>query len=181
MNKWLFVPGAILIIVVFAGSKYLGFFSQPFSSVVEKPIERIGLSDLKGNVRSFDELISEETIIYFFASWCNPCFKTLDRLQQLSDEKQLNIRLQAIALDEDVEGVKNMLAMTGFRGDVWLAVDGTMALQQRLFGNENRAVPYVVKLDEQTNIKERTYKMNTLDKWRAVLVGGSSLYEASGV
>lgn len=167
MRKW--IVSALLLTAVLFGAHYLGFFAPSFSSIVGNPIQRIGLTDLSGDTRSFDELEGNETVIYFFASWCHPCYKTLALLQGISQDNTLKINLLTVALDDDLEGIVRMLDKTGFSGKVWLASEGTMALQRRYFGNEKRAVPYIVMLDNETNIVEGTYSLDS-SQWHAILV-----------
>ncbi|MBA6251826.1 TlpA disulfide reductase family protein [Colwellia sp. MB3u-55] len=175
MKKWMLISLPILFFIGFAGANYQGFLSPSFSSVVNKPIQRIDLIDLQGSRHSFDELKGNDTVIYFFASWCTPCYKSLMTLEQVTANKQLPINLLAIALDEDIDEINRMLIKIGFTGKVWIASEGKMALQKRYFGNERRAVPYVVKLDRDTNIIERSYKLNQLTQWQSVLRDGVSL------
>jgi hypothetical protein len=59
----------ILFFIGFAGANYQGFLSPSFSSVVNKPIQRIDLIDLQVSRHSFDELKGNDTVIYFFSSW----------------------------------------------------------------------------------------------------------------
>ena len=120
------------------------------------------------------------TVVYFFASWCAPCYKTLTTLQQLSEAHEFEVRLLAVAVDDDTDGIRDMLDKTGFDGEVWLAREGTQALQRRYFGNERRAIPYVVKLDRNTSIVESTYEPSDA-QWQAILVDGSSIAASSGL
>ncbi|WP_440055247.1 TlpA family protein disulfide reductase [Pseudoalteromonas sp. T1lg65] len=179
MKKWTLLLA--LILLIFGGLKYLGFFAKGYSDVLGKPIQRIELFDLSGKNHSFDELKSQQTVIYFFASWCAPCYPTLSLLENFTHDQTTKTRLLAIALDEDIEGVQAMVEKTGFTGNLWLAKAGTSLIQQRFFGNENRVVPFILKLDADTNIIERSYKLDKLEQWQAVLIGGNSLKMASGL
>lgn len=80
-----------------------------------------------------------------------------------------------VALDNDTETVMNMVLKSGFSGEVWIAQDGTSHLQQRKFGNELRAIPYIVKLDSTTRLVESVYNLNGRD-WERVLVTGGCLH-----
>jgi thiol-disulfide isomerase/thioredoxin len=178
LKKW--TLSLISILLISAGLKYLGFFAKGYSEVSGKPIQRIELFDLNGNNHSFDELRNQETVIYFFASWCAPCYPTLSLLENFTQDHNKRTKLLAVALDDDIKSVKIMLEKTGFTGDLWLAKAGTTSLQQRFFGNENRVVPFVLKLDADTNIIERSFTLDKLQEWQAVLIDGKSLKEASG-
>lgn len=181
MKKWSVVVLVLLLMAITAASHYLGFFARPFSSLSGQHIQRIELTDMQAKPHSFDELQGNDTVIYFFASWCIPCYKTMATIQQLSEQNQFKVNIVAVALDEDIEGIAGMLDKTAFKGTVWLAKDGTAALQQRYFGNENRAVPYIVRLDKQTQILERAYSLTTVAQWRAVLVDAVTLAEAGRI
>lgn len=180
MKKWIYIAFVIIVITVLTGVNYLGVFSPSFSAIVNKPIQRVDLIDLAGSAHSFDELEGNETVIYFFASWCNPCFHTLATLDQITTEQELKVRLLTIALDEDTEAITKMLNQTGFSGEVWIATEGAMALQKRYFGNEKRAIPYVVKIDKSTKVMESSYKLNSRAEWELVLVEGIPILQVSG-
>ncbi|WP_016954315.1 TlpA family protein disulfide reductase [Catenovulum agarivorans] len=179
MKKWTLL--FIVIILILGSLKYLGFFAESYQDVLGKPIQRIELFDLSGKSHTFDELKNRETVIYFFASWCAPCYPTLSLLENFAHENDVKPRLLAIALDEDLDGIKAMVAKTGFTGTLWVAKDGTTSIQQRYFGNENRVVPFVLKLDSDTNIIERSLKLDQFQQWQAALVEGKTLKEASGL
>jgi thiol-disulfide isomerase/thioredoxin len=180
MKKWISISFALLFSAGFACAYILGFFAPSFSSIAQEPIQRIDLVDLAGTTHSFDDLEGNETVLYFFASWCAPCFETLTTLQQLSEENPFKVKLLAVALDSDTNGVVSMLNTTGFTGEVWLASEGIWALQKRYFGNERRALPYVVRLDENTNMLESGYGLDDA-AWKAVLVNGYSINAASSL
>lgn len=181
MKKWVAGSLLILLFMVGAAAYHLGFFALPFSSIAGTQIQRVELTALNGQPHSFDELKGQDTVLYFFASWCLPCYKSMATIQQLSEQQQFNRSLIAVALDDDHQAVQDMLAKTGFRGEVWLVEQGNNALQRRYFGNEHRAVPYVVRLDTQTRIIEQMYSLHSAESWRAVLVDGRSLFEAGQV
>ncbi|GGD78620.1 TlpA family protein disulfide reductase [Lacimicrobium alkaliphilum] len=170
----------LLLIATLVTAKYLGFFAPSFSSVAHNPIQRIELTDLSGTSHSFDELEGNETVIYFFTSWCAPCYKTLATLQALSQNHDLKFVLLTVALDDDLDAITRMLEKTAFSGQVWLASEGTMALQKRYFGNERRTVPYVIRLSDNTNISESAYSLNAAE-WKSILVDGVSFARAKGL
>jgi thiol-disulfide isomerase/thioredoxin len=175
MKKRIFAAIALLFSVTLAAAAWtLGFFAPPASALLHTPIQRIELTDLSGLPHSFDELAGAETLLYFFTSWCAPCYKTMTNLQELSEQHDFDVRLLAVALDDNTDGIKDMLETTGFAGEVWLATEGTSVLQRRYFGNERRAIPYVVKLDGNTGIVESTYSPDDA-QWKAVLVDGADL------
>ena len=178
MKKWITGSVVVFIVAVLLGAKYLGFFAPPLSSVVQQPIQRIALVDLAGNQHTFDELKGKQPVVYFFTSWCAPCYKTLTTIEEVSNKNELNTDLVAVALDNNLDEVARMVAKTGFNGTVWIAAEGERALQQRYFGNEKRAVPYIVKLDENTNIVEGIYTLDSPAQWQAVLVAGIALSAA---
>ncbi|QSX40486.1 TlpA family protein disulfide reductase [Shewanella cyperi] len=181
MKKWIYLSLATAIFVAIFGAWQLGFFAKNFDDIKGKTIQSVALQDLYGNSKSFNELENSETVIYFFASWCAPCFKTLKQLQTLNNKSQFKINLLAVALDKDIDGVKNMIRRANYSGDVWLVKEGTTALQQKWFGNEKRAVPYVIKLNQETEILESSYTIKSDEDWLSVLVNGSSLNARDGL
>ena len=160
--------------IVFIALK-LGFWASSFSAIKYSPIERIPLYNVDSKEVTFDSLHGNETVIYFFAGWCRPCFKTLQDLEALKRSKAFKVRLLAVALDNDTESVMNMVLRSGFSGEVWIAHDGTSHLQQRKFGNELRAIPYIVKLDSTTRLMASVYNLKRHD-WERVLVTGGCLH-----
>lgn len=145
-----------------------------------QPIERIELVDLAGSVRSFDELHGQKTVLYFFASWCAPCYKSLSNIEQVSQEETTKVNLIAVALDDDLVAVKEQLAKTQFTGEVWVASSGREPLSNRLFGNFVKVLPYVIRLDENTSIIEQSYDISKKQEWQRILLSGASLKGAIG-
>ncbi|WP_337843138.1 TlpA disulfide reductase family protein [Rheinheimera sp.] len=121
---------------------------------------------LAGSARSFDELQGKDSVLYFFASWCLPCYKSMATVQQLSEQGAFKVQFVAVALDDDEQGIRRMLDKTGFKEQLWLAAQADGLLQRRSFGNERRAVPSIVRLDRQTQIIEQAYSLQAEASWR---------------
>ena len=120
-------------------------------SVLNKPIERIPMVDNQGSTVSFDDLAGEVTIVYFYASWCAPCFKKLTEVQVLKEQRELNYRFLPVALDNEHEKVKRLTEMSGYKGHFWLAKQDQKFANLDKFGNKN-SLAHIVKLDQETNI-----------------------------
>lgn len=70
---------------------------------------------LAGSARSFDELQGKDSVLYFFASWCLPCYKSMATVQQLSEQGAFKVQFVAVALDDDEQGIRRMLDKTGLK------------------------------------------------------------------
>jgi len=152
-RRLLFITISILFALVFAGGAWhLGVFAPTFQQVAHKPIESIAMHDSRGQKHSFSELAGKRTILYFWTTWCGPCRGTLSSLNKLPPNGKLSENFIAVALSTNQKLVAEIIKDTGYSGEYWLADEGQSILQRRLFGNESRAVPYIIELDEHNQI-----------------------------
>ena len=156
MKKFAAPALAVAGLVILLAANYLGFFKPPAETLIGKPLETTNLTDLNGTKHNISELVGQPTTVYFWATWCNPCLKTLEDLAQgrKAPPKQ---HFVAIAIDDDQELVKKMIQRTGFDGNVLIATDGMKLIQQRYAGNDKRALPYVVQLNAAGEMIGRRY------------------------
>lgn len=138
------------------GANYLGYFKPSAESLIGTQLESTKLVDLKGVTRSVSEFKGQPTTVYFWASWCNPCVVTLKEIAQGSKAAPSE-NFVAIAMDSDQALVKKLVQRTGFKGNVLIATEGTMLIQQKYAGNDKRAIPYVVQLNAAGEIIDRRY------------------------
>ncbi|REL31716.1 TlpA family protein disulfide reductase [Thalassotalea euphylliae] len=167
--------------VVFSNASVANSYEEKVQkslAAIGQPIEAIDLASLDGQSRSFSELQGRASVIYFFASWCAPCYKTLRDIEQIRQQK-LDVNLVVIALDDDKSAVSAMLKKTGFTGETWLANDGAKPLKTRLFANAYKVLPYVIKLDSNLVLVEHSYDIKSLAQWQEVLAAGKPLSQAT--
>ena len=156
MKKIVLLALSTAAVVVLLAANYLGFFSPSEEAMIGKPLEKTTLVDLTGTQRSVADLHGQPTTVYFWATWCNPCLKTLEALAQ-GREAMPKGHFVAIAIDDDQELVREMIQRTGFSGNVLIATEGMKLIQQRYAGNDKRALPYVVQLNASGEIVARRY------------------------
>ncbi|REL28315.1 TlpA family protein disulfide reductase [Thalassotalea euphylliae] len=152
---------------------------QASLSAIGQPIAAIDFISLDGQPRAFNALVGKPSVVYFFASWCAPCYKTLHDIEQIRQQQKVSVTLVAIALDEDSTAVAEMIKQTGFTGETWLANSGAKPLKKRLFANAYKVLPYVVQLDSDLVLVDHSYDIKSLSQWQAVLVNGEQLSQAS--
>lgn len=143
-----------------------------------KPLQHVEVQLLSGEPVSMSSLEGKETVIYFFASWCSPCYGALKNIESVRQQQPLAVNLVAMALDEDAEAVSLMLKQTGYTGVVWQAVDGVQSLHQRAFANGVKALPYLIKVDADGLLAENNYNIKSVAQWKRVLVDNQSLQDA---
>ena len=171
MRYWITAALFLLGALIYAAN-HLGFFASSFANIRGTEIETIALKDLNGDSQAFSQLYGDETVVYFFASWCAPCYHSLSEIESVRNSHQLSVRFLAVALDDDFEAVKNMVHKVNYTGETWIA--STQVLQQRKFGNERRAIPYTIKLNKHNEIIESKYRIKKT-QWSEILVNGAAL------
>ncbi|WP_076416063.1 thioredoxin-like domain-containing protein [Shewanella sp. UCD-KL12] len=182
MSKWILLVSALLFSATLNADDELDPYELKIlqaQQALGEPIERVVVINLDGGHQSFDELDSEEVVIYFFASWCSPCFSSLKNIESLKESFQFNTRFLAVALDDDIDAVKAMLDRANFSGEAWLAIDGGELLQNRSFANGYTSLPYAIRLDKHTRIVENSFEVSSVKQWKEILVDGSTFQDMS--
>lgn len=146
-----------------------------------KQITDIALVNTEGQHKVFSDLKGATHVIYFFASWCSPCYKSLEDIEQVRIENKLNVNVLGVALDDDKQAISEMLDITGYKGEVWISVKGREPLQNRLFGNAYKALPYAIKIDENIVIQDHSYDMSSKEQWEKVLLENKSFKDATAM
>ncbi|QYK12315.1 TlpA family protein disulfide reductase [Shewanella rhizosphaerae] len=148
---------------------------------IGKQITNIELINTEGQPKTFMDLKGTTYIVYFFASWCSPCYKSLKNIEQIRITNDLSINILGVALDDDRDAVSKMLKDTGFKGEVWISKEGRVPLLNRMFGNAYKALPYVIKVDENMIIKEHSYDISSKEHWEKVLVENMSFKDSTAL
>lgn len=148
--------GSLLLIVAILGAAYyFGLFAPSSDALKGRPIDETAMIDLSGQKRSFAELRGQPATLYFWATWCKPCLETLSARAKETPVPEENFI--TVALEDDPERVAATLARIGYRGPSWVATDGMSLIQRRYAGNDKRAVPFIVELDEEGRILASSY------------------------
>lgn len=111
---------------------FLGLLLFSCWSLFAQEIPSVKLKDLNGKVISTDSFLKpgHPFIISFFGTWCKPCLKELDAIQEVYDEWQedTNVTLYAISIDEgsDVSKVKPMAHAHGWEFDILSDANGNL-------------------------------------------------------
>ena len=176
MKRTILISSLVVLIAgAIAAVTYLGWLSPDYAGVAGKPIENTRLVDFAGADRSFEELRGRGAVVYFWASWCSPCKVTMAKLKDLPANDKLRKRFVIVALDDEIQAVKDAQARTGYAGQSWIATVGIPLIQRKFAGNDKRAVPYVVELDAQGTIVGRSYGLDGKAQLLSVLAGTSKL------
>lgn len=85
--------------------KFAIFLIIPISAISQDQLPNIDVKDLKNRTVNLKSDFSEKDKIYvfsFWATWCMPCLKELEAINEHYDEwsKELNMELVAISIDD---------------------------------------------------------------------------------
>lgn len=125
-------------------------FSSPNPS---KMLPDITISDLAGKPVKIQEYVTgtQLTVLSFWATWCSPCKRELDAIQELYPDwiENYDVRLVAITIDNSraLTQVRPIIEEKGWEFDV--LVDSKQELQQAL---NFQAIPQTFLVDTEGNI-----------------------------
>ena len=125
-------------------------FTGPSTS---KKMPDITIADLQGKPVKIQEYIkgSELTVISFWATWCSPCKRELDAVQELYPDwvDSYDVRFVAITIDNSraLTQVRPIIEEKGWEFD--FLVDSKQELQQAL---SFQAIPQTFLVDNEGNI-----------------------------
>ncbi|MES2800206.1 MAG: TlpA disulfide reductase family protein [Bacteroidota bacterium] len=135
----------------------LFLFSNVFSQVEEKlglskKLPEVQLQDLNGKTYTMSDLGFEgPVVISFWATWCAPCKKELNTIQDLYTDWQEETGVQLIAVSIDDEKTKNSVPVyVNGRGWEYLVLLDPNGDFKRAMGVNN--VPHTFLIDKEGNI-----------------------------
>ena len=120
---------------------------------VSKKLPDITITDLAGKPVNIQEYAkgSQLTVLSFWATWCSPCKRELDAIQELYPDwiENYDVRLVAITIDNSraLTQVRPIIEEKGWEFDV--LVDSKQELQQAL---NFQAIPQTFLVDTEGNI-----------------------------
>ena len=120
-------------------------------------------------------------VVYFFASWCAPCYPTLKNLQNVLSKQQVPVAVIAASFDDSDDDLRTIIDNTGFSGAVWRAEDGATPLRARQFANHAGALPYMIVIDKKGYLAERSYTISSQEQWSAILTEGRPVSDAEKI
>ena len=124
-----------------------------FTSGDTKKLPNITITDLQGKPVSIQEAAGSDkiTVLSFWATWCSPCKRELDAIQELYPEWIENYNMQLIAISIDnarmLAQVKPIIEEKGW--DFRVLMDSKQELQHAL---EFQAIPQTFVIDKGGNI-----------------------------
>jgi thiol-disulfide isomerase/thioredoxin len=121
----------------------LGLFS--FSSMAQNDLPNVDLISIDGKAVTLNDATNKEgvTIISLWATWCVPCLKELDAINDLYEEwqEETNVQLIAVSVDDSrtVKRVKSMI--NGKDWDYTVLLDTNSDLKRALNAS---TVPFTI-------------------------------------
>ncbi|MDZ4839350.1 MAG: TlpA disulfide reductase family protein [Bacteroidota bacterium] len=126
-----------------------------------KAIPSVKLKDLDGKDVDLKELTGKgkPVIISFWATWCSPCKKELDNINDIIDDwkKEYNVEVIAVSIDDSRNIAKVAPYARGKKWDFTILTD-VNSDSKRMLNYDN--VPYTIIVDKDGNIvyKHSSYK-----------------------
>ncbi|GAA0858634.1 TlpA disulfide reductase family protein [Aliiglaciecola litoralis] len=136
---------------------------------IGKKIKIVDMVNGDGQSVSFDDLIGKPAVIYFWASWCKPCHKTLVVLDKIGPEHNKDMSIVIVSLDDEIQQAKKVLSTLNITADSWFAIQGSIHLNQQDFGNTKRMLPYALLIDEEAMIKATDIRFRDQQQTQALL------------
>ena len=133
------------ILCLIVGTGLLSANSTPFPSVTIKTLDgkSVNIQDYTNN--------GKITVVSFWASWCTPCKRELDAVNELYDEwvEKYDLQLLAITID-DARGLSKVPAMVKSKGwEFTILADSKQELQRAL---SFQTIPQTFLIDQNGNI-----------------------------
>ncbi len=107
------------------------------------------LIDTTGNYRSFKEIKSDYTVLFFWDQECNICKKDLGELKKLYESNKYSLGVYAICTNADLEGWKNYVRTNQL---TWFNVNGSKSITpdfHDLYDIYSTPVIYILNKDKK--------------------------------
>lgn len=159
MKTKLFISGLAALLA-------LGSFS------VTKPLPSVDVKDLDGNTVNFSTVAEEGkiTVISFWATWCTPCIKELEAINEKYDEwkETYNMKLVAVSIDDARNSKKVKPKVLGYGWGYQVLLDENMDLA-RVMNVNNPPMTFIYDKDGNEVYSHQGYTPGAEDELEAKL------------
>lgn len=155
------LPGIAALVIVFATTAWLSpqlnrAFAEDAAPAVTSSdaLWAASFRDTSGVVQKFDGLKGKVAIVYFWATWCEPCQKEAPQLKALYEKHHANgVEVLGIAMD-NADKVREFVAANHL--PFMVVYGGREAVQlSKDLGNSLGGIPYLVVIGRDGKIVER--------------------------
>jgi thiol-disulfide isomerase/thioredoxin len=129
------------------------FLCLSLISFAQEKLPNVVLKDINGKSVNLSEITNDGKpfVINFWATWCAPCKRELNTINELYEDwqKDTGVKIYAISIDDQrtVDKVKPYVSAQGWEYEVLLDTNGDL---KRALGVNN--VPFTFLLDGKGNI-----------------------------
>lgn len=124
------------------------------------------LKDINGNNINISDYKGKKVFINFWATWCPPCNQEIPYINQISKEKQDEIKVITVNLGEEKDTVQKYIKQKGYDMTVLLDSNGDVADTYMIY-----SIPTSYLLDTNGNIVDKhtgTMNMEELKKFMEI-------------
>ena len=149
------VPAMIMIMVAFVFGGTTGGRAEDAKPAGDATaLWSASFKDLTGNMQKFDGLKGKLAVVYFWATWCEPCVKEGAELKALYENNHAKgLEVLGIAMD-NADKVKDFVAKNGLPYQI--VYGGREAIQlSKDLGNSVGGIPFLVIIGPDGKIAER--------------------------
>jgi cytochrome c biogenesis protein CcmG, thiol:disulfide interchange protein DsbE len=152
MTKTLF--GKVLILIILLSSS-TGLWAQTKTEKIlgEKMLPNLVLSDMNGQKVNLADIgkSGKVTVISFWATWCVPCKKELNNMNELLDDwkKKYDVNLIAVSIDDSRSATKVKPYADSQRWGFNVLLDVNQDLKREL---NIQSVPFTLLVDQSGKI-----------------------------
>ena len=127
---------------------------QPSSQPSSDPMWAASFKDLTGTPQALSAFKGKVALVYFWATWCEPCQKEGPAFQALYEKlKDKNFVVVGIAVD-NADKVREFVKAKGMLFPIVYGGTDAIKLSKDL-GNSLGGIPYVVIIDKDGRVVER--------------------------
>lgn len=147
------VAAALAAGIAFASPRAVFAEDVPPAATAD-PLWAASFKDLTGTLQKFDNLKGKIAIVYFWATWCEPCQKEAPQLRALYEKyREQGVEVVGIAMD-NADKVKDFAAKNNLTFKV--VYGGREAIQlSKDLGNSLGGIPFLVVIGRDGKIVER--------------------------